>query len=141
LTDRLITFINIFIKFSIKSSDIHQNFCSKMLRVARPLFRPFGFTIRHTSVSILGKSHVPSWESLGLMEPAQALDPEVNRKISPMEYIAMVPPIEVDASTAICDGGPGGHPVVYLQLNRINPNEPATCKYCGLRFIKKHAKH
>jgi len=40
---------------------------------------------------------------------------------------------------AVCDGGGGplGHPIEYIQLNKVNANEPETCKYCGLRFIQK----
>lgn len=109
-------------------------------RVVRPLLRPVSLGgIRY--VEILAKSNVPSFESMGLMEPAHPIDPLTTRMPTPMEYIAMVPPIEVDAATAMCDGGGGqmGHPVIYLQLNRIDPHEPATCKYCGLRFIQKHA--
>lgn len=114
-----------------------------MLRVVRPLFRPLSLGCVRTHVTLLNKSHVPSYESLDLMQPTVPLDPSVNQRITPMEYIASVPPIEVDANTAICDGGGGakGHPIVYLQLNRINPKEAATCKYCGLRFVQKHHKH
>ena len=27
-----------------------------------------------------------------------------------------------------------GHPTVYVQLNRKNPGEAASCVYCGLRY-------
>ena len=30
-----------------------------------------------------------------------------------------------------------GHPVEYIQLNKVNPKEPSTCLYCGLRFVRK----
>ena len=46
-----------------------------------------------------------------------------------------MPVIEVDGTLAVCEGGSGGlgHPIQYIQLNRVNP-EPAVCKYCGLRY-------
>lgn len=50
--------------------------------------------------------------------------------------------IEVADVTAVCDGGGGalGHPVEYIQLNTVS-NEPAVCKYCGLRFRRKADCH
>lgn len=47
--------------------------------------------------------------------------------------------IVVDAHVAICDGGSGalGHPVEYIQLDTVS-NEPAVCKYCGLKFVMGH---
>ncbi len=46
-----------------------------------------------------------------------------------------VPIISVNATVAVCDGGSGalGHPVEYIQLDTVS-NEPAVCKYCGLRY-------
>ena len=42
----------------------------------------------------------------------------------------------------VCDGGGGalGHPIEYIQLNKIS-DEPAICKYCGLRFQMKKGGH
>lgn len=50
--------------------------------------------------------------------------------------------VEVANVTAVCDGGGGvlGHPVEYIQLNTVS-NEPAVCKYCGLRFRRKADAH
>lgn len=47
--------------------------------------------------------------------------------------------IVVDAHVAICDGGSGalGHPIEYIQLDTVS-NEPAVCKYCGLKFKMGH---
>jgi len=58
------------------------------------------------------------------------------------ELINAVPVIEVPGDTAVCDGGGGalGHPVEYIQLNTVS-DEPAVCKYCGLRFKKKAGFH
>jgi len=58
---------------------------------------------------------------------------------SAMQYIASVPPIEVDGPRAVCDGGDAalGHPIEYIQLNKVRIGEPETCKYCGLRYVMK----
>lgn len=54
------------------------------------------------------------------------------------EKISHVPVIEVDGTVAVCDGGSGalGHPIEYIQLDTVS-NEPAVCKYCGLRYKMK----
>eukprot|EP01084_Bolivina_argentea_P270946 460846_1 len=46
--------------------------------------------------------------------------------------------IEVDSDVAICSGGGGvlGHPLEYIQLNKVK-NEPSTCNYCSQKFIMK----
>lgn len=55
---------------------------------------------------------------------------------SPQESIDSIPVIPVQGHLAICDGGGGalGHPIEYIQLNTRH-HDPATCKYCGLRFV------
>ena len=52
-------------------------------------------------------------------------------------------PIVVDAHVAVCDGGGGalGHPIEFLQLNRVNEKTPETCTYCGLKFVMGEAHH
>lgn len=30
-----------------------------------------------------------------------------------------------------------GHPIEYIDIDTRNLHKPQTCKYCGLRFIKK----
>ena len=54
------------------------------------------------------------------------------------ELVNQIPVIEVDGHTAVCDGGGGalGHPIEYIQLDTIS-EEPAVCKYCGLRYKSK----
>jgi uncharacterized Zn-finger protein len=78
----------------------------------------------------------------GVPHSNSSLSPLKHRNIeTPMEYIASIPPIEVDGNTAVCDGGgiPAlGHPIEYIQLNKVDANAPETCKYCGLRFIQRH---
>ena len=64
---------------------------------------------------------------------------DANRHRSNAEkLINEVPPIKVDANVAMCDGGGGplGHPLTYIELNKVDPTEPAICPYCGLRFIR-----
>ena len=52
-------------------------------------------------------------------------------------------PIVVDAHVAVCDGGGGalGHPLEFIQLNRVNPKTPEICPYCGLQFVEGYAHH
>ena len=54
-----------------------------------------------------------------------------------LELIQKVPIIEVEGEMAICDGGGGplGHPLEYISLQR--PGVVERCKYCGLRFKSK----
>eukprot|EP00455_Lapot_gusevi_P043319 TRINITY_DN524_c0_g1_i2.p1 TRINITY_DN524_c0_g1~~TRINITY_DN524_c0_g1_i2.p1 ORF type:complete len:113 (-),score=26.92 TRINITY_DN524_c0_g1_i2:178-516(-) len=61
-------------------------------------------------------------------------------ELTPMELIAMVPPIEIESNIVECTGASNdnpGHPAEYIQLNRRNKNTPETCKYCGLRYVMK----
>ena len=59
--------------------------------------------------------------------------------LSPEQFINAIPPIEVDGDKAMCDGGDEGlgHPIEFIQLNKVHPDKPETCKYCGLRYIQK----
>lgn len=61
---------------------------------------------------------------------------------SPQESIDSIPVIPVAGHMAICDGGGGalGHPIEYIQLNTRH-HDPATCKYCGLRFVSTGGGH
>lgn len=54
-----------------------------------------------------------------------------------LDLIEQVPVIAVDGEMAICDGGGGplGHPLEYISLQR--PGVIERCKYCGLRFKSK----
>ena len=58
------------------------------------------------------------------------------------KLVDKVPPIKVKGSIAVCDGGGGslGHPVEYITLE-LAKDEPAICKYCGLRYVKDHHHH
>lgn len=58
-----------------------------------------------------------------------------------LELIQKVPIVEVEGERAICDGGGGplGHPLEYISLQR--PGVVERCKYCGLRFASKSWHH
>ncbi|KAJ4958864.1 hypothetical protein NE237_025975 [Protea cynaroides] len=62
-------------------------------------------------------------------------------KKSPMELINEVPPIKVEGRIVACEGDTDpalGHPIEFICLDL---NEPAICKYCGLRYIQDHHHH
>ncbi|XP_030468995.2 NADH dehydrogenase [ubiquinone] iron-sulfur protein 6, mitochondrial, partial [Syzygium oleosum] len=59
-------------------------------------------------------------------------------KKSPMELINDVPPIKVEGRIVACEGDSNpalGHPIEFICLDL---DEPAICKYCGLRYIQEH---
>uniref|UniRef100_A0A7C8Z8Z1 Zinc finger CHCC-type domain-containing protein n=1 Tax=Opuntia streptacantha TaxID=393608 RepID=A0A7C8Z8Z1_OPUST len=59
-------------------------------------------------------------------------------KKSPMELINEVPPVKVEGRIVRCDGAPDpalGHPIEFICLDL---DEPAVCKYCGLRYVQDH---
>ncbi|KAI8591983.1 zinc-finger domain-containing protein [Geranomyces variabilis] len=60
--------------------------------------------------------------------------------LSAQELISQVPVRMVSARRVACDGGGGalGHPKVYINLDR---GEPQPCGYCGLRFQQEHHHH
>ena len=50
-----------------------------------------------------------------------------------------MPIIYVKGNVARCAGVQElglGHPVQYIQLNRVRPGTAAVCKWCGLRYAK-----
>jgi len=57
---------------------------------------------------------------------------------APIQWIAEAAPIEVQTRVAQCWGGGDvalGHPIEYISLDGTTPEDPAVCKYCGLRFF------
>ncbi|XP_008775895.1 NADH dehydrogenase [ubiquinone] iron-sulfur protein 6, mitochondrial-like [Phoenix dactylifera] len=59
-------------------------------------------------------------------------------KKSPMELISEVPPIKVEGRIVACEGDSNpalGHPIEFICLDQ---DEPAVCKYCGLRYFQDH---
>ncbi|KAI8823373.1 ubiquinone oxidoreductase 20 kd subunit [Fimicolochytrium jonesii] len=60
--------------------------------------------------------------------------------LSAQDLISKVPVKFVQARRVSCDGGGGalGHPKVYLNLDK---NEPQACGYCGLQFQQEHHHH
>ncbi|GAB4858177.1 hypothetical protein Ancab_009574 [Ancistrocladus abbreviatus] len=62
-------------------------------------------------------------------------------KKSPMELINEVPPIKVEGRIVACEGDTNpalGHPIEFICLDK---DEPAICKYCGLRYVQDHSHH
>ncbi|XP_010943451.1 NADH dehydrogenase [ubiquinone] iron-sulfur protein 6, mitochondrial isoform X1 [Elaeis guineensis] len=59
-------------------------------------------------------------------------------KKSPMESINEVRPIKVEGRIVACGGDSNpalGHPLEFICLDL---EEPAVCKYCGLRYFQDH---
>ncbi|XP_011075800.1 NADH dehydrogenase [ubiquinone] iron-sulfur protein 6, mitochondrial [Sesamum indicum] len=57
---------------------------------------------------------------------------------SPMELINEVPPIKVEGRIFACEGDNNpalGHPIELICLDK---EDPAVCKYCGLRYVQDH---
>jgi len=64
----------------------------------------------------------------------------LTHKTNAEELITKIPIIQVDDDVVLCTGTSGlvwGHPVEYITLNTRYPDRPNTCKYCGLRYVKK----
>ncbi|GFY83942.1 NADH-ubiquinone oxidoreductase-like protein [Actinidia rufa] len=62
-------------------------------------------------------------------------------KKSPMELINEVPPITVEGRIVGCEGDNSpalGHPIEFICLDL---DQPAVCKYCGLRYVQDHGHH
>eukprot|EP00793_Prasinoderma_coloniale_P001139 PRCOL_00006130-RA len=62
-------------------------------------------------------------------------------KKSPMELIAEVAPIGVEEDVAVCYGHEDpvlGHPVEFIKVSTATKENPAVCKYCGLRYYQLH---
>ncbi|XP_027160511.1 NADH dehydrogenase [ubiquinone] iron-sulfur protein 6, mitochondrial [Coffea eugenioides] len=60
---------------------------------------------------------------------------------SPMQLINEVPPIKVEGRIVACEGDSNpalGHPIEFICLDK---EEPAVCKYCGLRYVQDHGSH
>ncbi|KAK1392117.1 putative Zinc finger, CHCC-type [Heracleum sosnowskyi] len=96
----------------------------------RPVSSPLSSLQKLRFVSSVVNSEVTTSHTAKWM---QATD-----KKSPMELINEVPPILVDGRIAVCEGdiNPAlGHPIEYICLDK---DEPAVCKYCGLRFVQDH---
>lgn len=63
---------------------------------------------------------------------------------TPMEYILRVEPIANKGSVAACYGGvePAlGHEVEYIKVTGRSKDDPAVCKYCGLRYYEAPGHH
>jgi hypothetical protein len=51
--------------------------------------------------------------------------------------VADAAPVGAHAHCCPTGGGALGHPVEFIQLNKVNVSAPEVCKYCGLRFVMK----
>ena len=67
---------------------------------------------------------------------SSSLLPAQEGREGPMEMIARVEPIAVESKVVACRGGQNqlGHPVEFIKVYGTSKDEPAVCKYCGLRY-------
>lgn len=67
---------------------------------------------------------------------SSSLSPAQEGREGPMEMIARVEPIAVESKVVACRGGQNqlGHPVEFIKVYGTSKDEPAVCKYCGLRY-------
>ena len=71
---------------------------------------------------------------------SRGVQPGTGKK-SPMELIAEVAPIGVEEDVAVCYGHEDpvlGHPVEFIKVSTATKENPAVCKYCGLRYYQLH---
>lgn len=91
--------------------------------------------------SRLASTRVPLHQPLGV--PVAGTDTEAVRSkwgSNAMDLVQSAEVTKVSGPVAICDGGGGplGHPIEYIQLDRADAQFPAVCKYCGRKFISDH---
>ncbi|BAM81389.1 NADH dehydrogenase I iron-sulfur protein 13kDa subunit [Cyanidioschyzon merolae strain 10D] len=108
-----------------------------------------------TPLPLLGRSFATDALALkdGLIRyrmhyPDGQVPPKVDRNLvrskwhsDAMELIEQVPPLVVEREVIACNGGPNvamGHPIEYIRVDAADP-APSVCKYCGLRYIHRHA--
>ncbi|KAL7541458.1 hypothetical protein ACHAWF_006940 [Thalassiosira exigua] len=114
-------------------------------RLARPSAAPTSLSKR--ALSSLSSSIPPPVpesamsgedKSLNRLTRTESIYKLGKHRSNALELIQKVPPIEVEGDMAICDGGGGalGHPLEYIKVG-YRGGEPATCAYCGLRYVKK----
>ena len=67
---------------------------------------------------------------------SSSLLPAQEGREGPMEMIARVEPIAVESKVVACRGVQNqlGHPVEFIKVYGTSKDEPAVCKYCGLRY-------
>ncbi|EHA8587368.1 NADH dehydrogenase [Cocos nucifera] len=86
---------------------------------------PFRSASKTRSINTLVSQHTAKWM-------------QDTSKKSPMELINEVPPIKVEGRIVACEGDTNpalGHPIEFICLDL---DEPAVCKYCGLRYLQDH---
>lgn len=94
--------------------------------------------MRAAAFSLRATSHVATTRA---MSSGPTYKDGIHRS-NAQKLVDEIPVIEVPGHVAVCDGGSGalGHPVEYIQLDTVS-NEPAVCKYCGLRFKMGKVHH
>ena len=82
-----------------------------------------------------------SWVNILIHVGGDGMDTHTSKWLSegregPMEMIQRVPPSPVKANVVACRGGQSqlGHPVEFIKVLGTTIDEPAVCKYCGLRY-------
>lgn len=95
-----------------------------------------------TGVSGGPSIRIPLHQPLGV--PPAGTDSEAVRSkwgSNGMDMVQVADVFEVPGPVATCDGGGGplGHPIEYIQIDRADAQFPAVCKYCGNKFMA--AKH
>eukprot|EP01128_Nolandella_sp_AFSM9_P006050 TRINITY_DN3044_c0_g1_i1.p1 TRINITY_DN3044_c0_g1~~TRINITY_DN3044_c0_g1_i1.p1 ORF type:complete len:138 (+),score=30.84 TRINITY_DN3044_c0_g1_i1:37-450(+) len=96
---------------------------------------------------IPGIRHTKEWEDPNLgFDPALFEGKDASRHDHPIrpasKYAEKVPIKVVDERVAMCDGNLGqggslGHPRVYINLDKTNPEQPAFCEYCSQPFVQR----
>ncbi|XP_052198866.1 NADH dehydrogenase [ubiquinone] iron-sulfur protein 6, mitochondrial [Diospyros lotus] len=113
--------------------------------------RKMGYSVASNLIKTLTRSSNPAPSSFRSLSGAVVSDEVITShtakwmqdtsKKSPMELINEVPPIKVEGRIAACEGDTNpalGHPIEFICLDR---DEPAICKYCGLRYVQDHGHH
>lgn len=110
-----------------------------MIRRAAPMI------LRRVTVSSapsrLAATRVPLHQPLGV--PVEGTDTEAVRSkwgSNAMDMVQSAQVFKVPGPVATCNGGGGplGHPIEYIQIDRADAQFPAVCKYCGNKFMSDH---
>jgi uncharacterized Zn-finger protein len=88
-----------------------------------------------------GGARIPMHQPLGV--PPPGTDNEAVRAkwgSNAMDMVQAADVIRVPGPVATCDGGGGplGHPIEYIQIDRGDAQHPAVCKYCGNKYVADH---
>ncbi|THG09879.1 hypothetical protein TEA_008698 [Camellia sinensis var. sinensis] len=124
---------------SFVSSEVITSHTAKWMQVLDskwPCSLSFFVVLINLLFSSFSEEHTPQ-----VVNPALPCGNQDTSKKSPMELINEVPPIKVEARIVACEGDSNpalGHPIEFICLDK---DEPAICKYCGLRYVQDHGHH